>query len=58
MITDECRHGWWIITPWKRKYLGVDLPESVKKRAELLRMDGLGCEYDVYQFNYAVVMFR
>ncbi len=51
------RIGWWIVTPWKRKFLGRVLPKSVKRRAKFLSMPGLGSFYDVYTLKYAVVMW-
>ena len=52
------RVGWWIVTPWKRKFLGRVLPEVVKRHGEFLSMPGLGSWYDVYILKDAVVMWR
>jgi hypothetical protein len=46
--------GWWVITPWRKRYLGRRLPESVKRHCE--EMSAFG--YEMYRSKYACFMFE
>ena len=46
--------GWWVITPWKAKYLGLTLPESVKRHCK--RTVAFG--FESYNSKYAYFMFH
>jgi len=46
------KSGWWVITPWKKKYIGVVLPGSVKRKCK--REFAFG--FESYRSRYAYFM--
>ncbi len=42
---------WYIITPWKKKKLGKDLPQAVVKHGKQMPLN-------VYMLKYAAVMYE
>lgn len=51
--------GWFIITPWKKKYLGEILPPQVKRCAKLLDPSRkVSCGDDIWVTKYAIFIWE